>query len=77
LTKHYKDFSHVRANSRIGTMPYRTFIGAWCVNKAVHIYDSYARDYRKLREINHIAISKMQRNYWLLLWTHPSIKRLS
>jgi len=32
-------YSHVRANSRVGTMPYRMFIGA-CVNKAVHMYDS-------------------------------------
>jgi len=30
---------HVRANSRVGTMPCRTFIGA-CVNQAVHMYDS-------------------------------------
>ena len=32
-------FSHVRANSRVGTMPGRTCIGA-CVNMAVHMYDS-------------------------------------
>ena len=32
-------YSHVRANSRVGTMPCRTFMGAY-VNKAVHMYDS-------------------------------------
>ncbi len=31
--------SHVRANSRVGTMPCRPFMGA-CVNTAVHMYDS-------------------------------------
>ena len=48
--KHKTSFSYVRANSLVCTMPFRAFIGA-CVNKAVHMYDSF--DYRLTTILKH------------------------